>query len=199
MKKLLGSLLALAPALALAGTSTWNIDAVHSMSGFAVRHLVISTVRGQFAKTTGTIRLDDADVTKSTVEATIDASSVETREAQRDGHLKSPDFLDTAKYPTITFKSTKVERTGKDKLAVTGDLTLHGVTKGVTLEVTTAPDVKGMYGETRRGFSATTKIDRKDYGLTWNKAIEAGPVVGDEVAVTLDIEAVKDQPKSASN
>ncbi len=199
MKKLLASLLIFTPALALAGTSTWNIDASHSTSGFAVKHLVISTVRGQFTKTTGTIRLDDGDAARSTVEATIDAGTLDTRDGQRDGHLKSPDFLDTARYPTITFRSTKVAQVGKDQLAVSGDLTLHGVTRPVTLEVGTSPAVKGMFGETRRGFSATTRISRKDYGLAWNKAVEAGPVIGDEVIVTLDIEAVKDQPKSASN
>jgi polyisoprenoid-binding protein YceI len=198
MKKLLVSLLALAPALALAAPSTWNIDAMHSTTSFAVKHLVISTVRGQFTKTAGAIHLDDADVARSTVEATIDATSIDTRQEQRDGHLKSPDFLDTAKYPAITFKSTSVAKAGEGKLKVVGDLTLHGVTKPVTLEVTTSSEVKGMYGETRRGFAATTKISRKDYGLTWNKAIEAGPVVGDEIAIALDLEAVKDQPKSAA-
>jgi polyisoprenoid-binding protein YceI len=199
MKKLIASLAAALPALALAATDAWNIDPAHSSSGFAVRHLVISTVRGQFAKTTGTVKLDPSDLTRSSVEATIDASSIDTRESQRDGHLKSPDFLDTAKYPTITFKSTKVAKAGQDKLAVTGDLTLHGVTKPVTLEVSASPEVKGLFGETRRGFTATTQINRKDFGLVWNKVLEAGPAVGDEVSIVLDIEATKDQPKSASN
>jgi polyisoprenoid-binding protein YceI len=199
MNKLLASLLALAPAFALAAPSTWNLDATHSTTGFAVKHLVISTVRGDFKKFTGVVKLDDADVTKSTVEATIDAASIQTGVADRDGHLKSPDFLDTAKYPTITFKSTKVAKAGKDALTVTGDFTLHGVTKPVSLALTTSPEVKGMYGETRRGFAATTKISRKEFGLTWNKLIEAGPAVGDEVSITLDLEVVKDQPKTASN
>jgi polyisoprenoid-binding protein YceI len=120
--------------------------------------------------------------------------------ADRDAHLKSPDFFDAAKYPTITFKSTKVTKAGKDKLKIAGDLTLHGVTKPVTLDVsTTGAEVKGMFGETRRGFSATTRISRKEFGLTWNKVVEAGPAVGDEVTIALEIEAVKDQPKSASN
>jgi polyisoprenoid-binding protein YceI len=199
MKKILASLLALAPVFALAATSTWNLDATHSTTGFAVKHLVISTVRGDFKKFTGVVKVDDADATKSTVEATIDAASIETGVADRDGHLKSPDFLDTAKYPTITFKSTKVAKAGKDALKVTGDLTLHGVTKPVVLAVTTSPEVKGMFGETRRGFAATTKISRKEFGLAWNKLIEAGPAVGDEVSLTLDLEVVKDQPKAASN
>lgn len=198
MKKLVTLLaLSLAPALALAAESTWNLDASHSNAGFAIRHLVVSTVRGNFTKFTGTLKLDEADVTKSTVEATLDVASVDTRVADRDAHLKSPDFFDVAKYPTMTFRSTKVVAAGKDKLAVTGDLTLHGVTRPVTLEVTTSPEVKGMFGETRRAFAATGKIDRKDFGLTWSKLVEAGPVLGDEVTLTLEIEAVKDQ-KTAS-
>src|SRR5512138_2455366 len=197
MKKL-AVLLSLAPTLALAATSTWNVDASHSQVGFAVKHLVISNVRGEFGTYQGKLVLDDADVTRSTVEATIDVNSLSTKVADRDTHLKSPDFFDAAKYPTITFKSTKVAKAGKDQLKVTGDLTLHGVTKPVVLQVTTSPEVKGMYGETRRGFSATTKIDRKDYGLTWNKVVEAGPAVGDEVTIALDLEVVKDQPKATT-
>jgi polyisoprenoid-binding protein YceI len=144
------------------------------------------------------VQLDDADPTKSTVEATIDVNSLDTHVADRDAHLKSPDFFDTAKFPTVTFKSTKVAKAGKDALKVTGDLTLHGVTRPVTLDVKTSPEVKGMFGETRRAFAATTKISRKDFGLTWNKLVEAGPAVGDEVVITLDLEVVKDQPKSAA-
>jgi polyisoprenoid-binding protein YceI len=193
------SLLALAPALALAGTSSWNVDASHSNAGFAVKHLVISTVRGAFSKLDGKIVLDEADVTRSVVEATLDVNSLDTQVADRDTHLKSPEFFDAATYPTITFKSTKVARAGKDRLKVTGDLTLHGVTKPVTLDVATSPEVKGMYGETRRGYTATTRISRKQFGLSWNKLVEAGPAVGDEVTITLDLEAVKDQPKTAAN
>ena len=198
MKKLLASLLALAPALGLAATSAWNVDASHSQVGFAVKHLVISNVRGEFSKYSGKVVLDEADVTRSTVEATIDVGSIDTQVADRDTHLRSPDFFDAAKHPAITFKSTKVAKAGKDRLKVTGDLTLHGVTKPVVLDVATTPAVKGMYGETRRGFAATTRISRKDFGLTWNKLVEAGPAVGDEVAVTLDLEVVKDEPKAAS-
>ena len=198
MKKVLLALVALAPALALAAPTTWNIDATHSTAGFSVRHLVISQVRGEFTKLSGAVVLDDADLVRSRVEATIDASSVDTRVPDRDTHLRSADFLDTAKYPTITFRSTKVERAGKDRLAVTGDLTLHGVTRPVKLDVATSPVVKGMFGETRRGFSATTTIARKDYGLIWNKLVEAGPAVGDEVVITLDVEAVQDAPKTAA-
>lgn len=189
MKRLLAAA-ALAPALALAAPSTWEIDAAHSATGFAVKHLVVSTVRGQFAKTTGTLTLDEADVTKSVVSATVDAGTIDTRVADRDGHLKSPDFLDVAKYPTITFRSTRVEQAG-DRLLVTGDLTLHGVTRPVTLEATLSPQVKGMGGEARRAVTATGKISRKDFGLTWNKVIEAGPVIGDEVTLALEVEAVR--------
>ncbi|HET9597901.1 MAG TPA: YceI family protein [Anaeromyxobacteraceae bacterium] len=197
--KLLASVLALVPAFALAAPTTFKVDPSHSQVGFAVKHLVISTVRGQFAKYEGKVAFDDADPTKSTVEANIDVASIDTRVADRDTHLKSADFFDVAKYPTMTFKSTKVAKAGQDKLQVTGDLTLHGVTKPVVLEVSTSPEVKGMFGETRRAFAASTKINRKDFGLTWNKAVEAGPAVGDEVTITLDLEAVKDAPKSASN
>jgi polyisoprenoid-binding protein YceI len=198
MKKL-AVLLSLAPTLALAAGSSWNIDASHSQVGFAVKHLVISNVRGEFGAYQGKLVLDDSDVTRSSVEATIDANSLNTKVADRDAHLKGPDFFDVAKYPSITFKSTKVAKAGKDQLKVTGDLTLHGVTRPVVLDVSTSPEVKGMYGETRRAFAATTRISRKDYGLTWNKLVEAGPAVGDEVTIALDLEAVKDQPKAASN
>jgi len=159
---------------------------------------VISNVRGEFGAYQGKLILDEADVTKSAVDASIDVNSLSTKVADRDAHLKSPDFFDVAKYPTITFKSTKVAKAGKDRLKVTGDLTLHGVTKPVVLDVSTSPEVKGMFGETRRAFAATTKIDRKDFGLTWNKLVEAGPAVGDQVRIVLDLELVKDQPKTAS-
>jgi polyisoprenoid-binding protein YceI len=199
MKKLIAPLLASTPLLALAAPTTWNVDASHSQVGFAVTHLVISKVRGEFTKYAGVARIDDADPAQSSVEVTIDANSIETRVADRDTHLKSPDFLDAAKHPAITFKSTKVRAPGKGRLEIAGDLTLRGVTKPVVLDATTTPEVKGMYGETRRGFSATTKVSRKAYGLTWNKLVEAGPAVGDEVAITLDVELVKDAPKAASN
>ncbi len=189
--------LALLPSLA-AAAGALKIDGAHSSVGFSVRHLVISQVRGQFRNVAGTLSLDEADPTRSTVSATIDAASIDTQVADRDAHLRSPDFLDVAKYPTLTFRSTHIARTGPDAFEVTGDLTLHGVTRPVTLHATLTAEVKGMYGETRRGISATGKLSRKEFGLTWNKAVEAGPVVGDEVALTLDLEAVKDAPKAAS-
>ena len=183
--------LAFAPALARADVSTWNIDPAHTMAGFSVKHLVISTVRGEFGKTTGVLHLDDTDVTKSSVEATIDTTTVNTRIADRDNHLKSPDFFDVAKYPTITFKSTKVVK-AHGHLEVTGDLTLKGVTRPVTLPVTgPTPEIKDPGGNLRRGIQATGKISRKEFGLLWNKVVEAGPVVGDEVAIEIDAEVVK--------
>jgi len=190
---LLLSVATLAP-LAAASASEYSIDPSHSQAAFSVRHLMISNVRGEFGKTTGSVTVDDADITRSTVSATIDATTINTREPKRDGHLRSPDFFDTAKFPTITFKSTSVKKAGKDKLTVAGDLTMHGVTKPVTLEVTLTPELKSPFGDVRRGVQATTKLNRKDFGLTWNKALETGGVVvGDEVAVTLDVELVKQQ------
>ncbi len=172
--------------------SAWDIDPMHSHASFTVKHLVISNVRGDFGKTTGQAVIDDGDITRSSVEATIDVSTIDTRVSDRDNHLKSPDFFDVAKYPTITFKSTKVEKAGKGKLKVKGELTLHGVTRPVVLEVEgPTPEIKGMKGETRRALSATTKLNRKDYGLTWSKMIEAGPVVGDKVNIELSVELVK--------
>ncbi|HEY6912154.1 MAG TPA: YceI family protein [Myxococcales bacterium] len=197
MKKLIALIAAALAAPAFAAT-TYDIDASHSATSFAVKHLVISSVRGQFTKTTGAIQYDEANPARSTVEATIDASSIDTRDPKRDEHLKSADFFDVAKYPTLSFKSTSVAKAGKDKLEVDGELTLHGVTRPVKLAVTTTPSVKGMYGETRRGFSATTTIHRKDFGLTWNKTVEAGPVVGDDVTITLDVEGVEKKPETAS-
>jgi polyisoprenoid-binding protein YceI len=176
------------PALALA--STWNIDPAHSYASFTVRHLVIAKVRGEFRKTSGAITIDDGDIAKSKVEATIEVASIDTREPKRDEHLRSADFLDAARYPTLTFKSTKVEKAGSN-LKVTGDLTIRGVTRPVTLDVTLAPEIKDPWGNQRRAFSASGKINRKDFGVSWSQEIEAGPVVGDEVSVEIEAEAVK--------
>jgi len=194
MKRLslsLSILLAVAPTAALA--TTWEIDSAHSSAEFSVRHLMVSNVKGHFGKVNGTVNVDDKDITKSTVEATIDAKTIDTREPKRDEHLRSPDFFDTAKFPTITFKSTSVKKAGKDKLKVAGDLTMHGVTKSVVLDVTgPAKEAKDPWGNVKSGVSATTKISRKDYGLLWNKALETGGVtVGDEVAISLELELMK--------
>ena len=177
------------PGLALGATSKWQLDPSHTHAIFGVRHLVITTVKGEFGKTSGTLVLDEGDVTKSSVEATIDTTTLNTREPKRDEHLRSPDFFDVAKHPTITFKSTKVEKAGEGKLKVTGNLTIRGVTKPVTLDVTGPTQaIKDPYGNAKRGVSATGKINRKDFGLNWSKMIEAGPVVGDEVAIEIESE-----------
>jgi polyisoprenoid-binding protein YceI len=177
----------LAPSAALAGN--WNLDGVHSTAGFAVRHMMVSKAKGQFNKLSGKLVLDDKDVTKSSVEATIDVGSIDTNEPKRDGHLKSPEFFDVEKFPTMTFKSTKVEKKGKDGLKVTGDLTLHGVTKSVVLETTLSGPGTNPWGQVVRGVEAKTKINRKDFGLGWNKTLETGGVlVGEEVEITIDAE-----------
>jgi polyisoprenoid-binding protein YceI len=184
-----------APVLALAQTSTWNIDSSHTRTGFSVKHLVISDVKGEFGKTEGKAQIDEKDLSKSSVEVTIDAATVDTRDAKRDAHLKSADFFDVAKFPTITFKSTKVEA-GKDgALTVTGDLTMHGVTKPVTLEGSLTPAIKDPWGLERRGASFTGKLDRKAWGITWGKMTDVGAVVGDEVKLDIQAEVVKEQPK----
>ena len=187
--------LAETPAAAL---ETYAIDKTHSEAAFQIRHLV-TKVRGRFGDFEGAVRLVPGAPEKSSVEFSIDAASIDTDVADRDKHLKSADFFDVEKYPTMTFRSTKVAKAGNGALKVTGDLTLHGVTKAVVLDVTTTPEVKGAYGETRRGFAATAKLNRKDFGLTWSKTVEAGPVVGDQVTIALDLEVVKDQPKTAAN
>jgi polyisoprenoid-binding protein YceI len=181
----------------IASAATWTIDPDHSNVGFKVRHLMVSNVKGSFDKYTGTIDINDKDITKSKVEVSIDTSSINTNQQKRDEHLRSADFFDVAKFPTMTFVSKKVAKAGKDKLKVTGDLTLHGVTREVVLDVEPlSKESKDLYGNLRRGTTATTKINRKDFGLVWNKVLETGGVaVGDEVSITLEIEMIKAQPK----
>jgi polyisoprenoid-binding protein YceI len=174
-------------------TTTWNIDPVHSVAEFKVKHMMISNVKGQFTGLSGMLSLDEANVADSRIEATIDAASINTREAQRDAHLKSADFFDVEKFPTLSFKSTRITRSGDGELAAEGELTIHGVTRKVVFAVEgpTAPG-KDPWGNTRIGISATTKINRKDYGLTWNAALETGGIlVGEEVTITLDVQFVK--------
>jgi polyisoprenoid-binding protein YceI len=185
----------LAAALALpasAGTTTYQIDPRHSSAGFGVTHLMISTVRGEFHGVTGTVVVDDSDISRSSVKVTIDATTVDTREPDRDKHLKSEAFFDVANYPTITFQSTKVERNADGSLKVTGDLTIRGVTKTAVLTATVpkAP-IKDPWGLQRTATSATTKINRQDFGVAWNQKLDSGGVVvGDDVNVSLDVEMV---------
>jgi polyisoprenoid-binding protein YceI len=197
---LLSTLVASSSMAAPATVAAWDIDASHTTTGFAVRHLMVSTVRGQFNKVSGTVVIDDADLTRSRLDVTIDAASVESRDAKRDEHLRSADFLDVARYPTITFRSTRVENGSDGKLRAIGDLTIHGVTKPVTLtiEELAAPS-KAPWGTTVRGATATGVINRKDFGLVWNKTLETGGIaVGDEVKLTIDTELVlRDPAKTA--
>jgi polyisoprenoid-binding protein YceI len=186
---------ALVPAMALAQATTWNVDGSHTRTGFSVKHLVISDVKGEFAKTEGKAQVDETDLAKSSVEVTIDAGSIDTRDAKRDAHLKSADFFDVAKYPTITFKSTKVVP-GKDgAISITGDVTMRGVTKPVTLEGELSKAIVDPWGLTRRGVTLSGKIDRKAWGVSWSKVTDVGAVVGDEVKLDIQAEIVKDQPK----
>ena len=175
-----------------AAVTTWEIDPAHSHAQFKVRHLMISNVKGEFTKLSGTVKIDSADLTQSSVEVTVDTASISTRDPQRDGHLKSPDFFDVEQYPTITFKSSKVSRT-EDGLELTGDLTIRGITKPVMFEVDgPTPETKDPWGNVRKGVEATTTIDRKDFGLAWNATLETGGVmVGDKVTITVDAEIVK--------
>jgi polyisoprenoid-binding protein YceI len=177
----------------IAAASTWNIDPDHSNVGFKVRHLMVSNVKGSFDKHTGTVDINDKDITKSKVEVSIDTNSINTNVQKRDEHLRSADFFDVAKFPTMTFVSKKVAKAGKDKLKVTGELTLHGVTKEVVLDVEgPSKESKDPWGMIRRGATASTKINRKDFGLVWNKTLESGGVVvGEEVTITLEVEMIK--------
>jgi polyisoprenoid-binding protein YceI len=188
----------LATTAVFAESATWNIDPTHSTIGFSVRHMMVSNVRGTFDKFSGTITGDPADPKNAKVDVTIAADSINTRNGSRDEHLKSADFFDTTKFPTITFVSKKVESAGEGKLRVVGDFTMHGVTREVvlTVEGPTAPVQVGP--SVRSGASATAKVSRKDYGLTWNRAMEAGGMtVGDDVVITIDLELVKQKPEEA--
>ncbi len=176
---------------AFAETTEWTLDPAHSHIGFSVPHLVVSDVEGTFKKWSGKALLDEADLTKSSVEFAAEVASIDTAEAKRDEHLKSPEFFDAAKYPQLTFKSTKITKAGKG-YKLTGDLTIHGVTKPVTLDATLSAPVKNPWGKTVRAAKITGKLKRADYGLTWNKALETGGVlVGDEVTLNVKLELSK--------
>jgi polyisoprenoid-binding protein YceI len=176
-----------------ASTITWKIDPAHSSAEFKVKHMMISHVKGSFSGLSGTLTENPAEPTLSSVEASLDVSTISTGDAQRDAHLKSADFFDAEAYPQMTFKSTRVEKQGEGEYKVTGDLTLHGVTKPVTFAVEgpSAPG-KDPWGNTRIGLSATTKINRKDFGLSWNAALETGGIlVGEDVQITLEVQFIK--------
>lgn len=177
---------------AIAQTTGWNIDPNHSTAQFTVRHLAISNVSGNFTKVTGTVQLNEKDITQSQVNAVIDASSIDTRVPDRDKDLRSPNFLDVDKYPTLEFKSKRIVNSG-GKLQMIGDLTLHGTTREVTLDIDgPTPELNDPWGNVRRGFSATTTINRKDYGVVWNHTLASGEaVVGDNVKIQIDVEIVR--------
>jgi polyisoprenoid-binding protein YceI len=174
-------------------TTTWNIDPVHSTAQFKVKHMMISNVKGEFTSLKGSLELDADDPENSKVEAEIDAATINTREPQRDAHLRSADFFDVERFPALAFRSTRVSPKADGELAVAGELTIHGVSRNVTFAVEgpSAP-AKDPWGNTRIGLSATTRINRKDFGLTWNAALETGGIlVGDEVTITLDLQFVR--------
>ena len=179
----------------------WEIDPAHTMVEFGVRHMLVSTVKGRFTKFSGTIHMDEDNPTQSRVEASIDVSSIDTGDEQRDAHLRSPDFFDVARFPNITFKSRRIEGLEGDAYRVVGDLTIRDVTREVVLDVTYAGKAKDPWGNLRAGFTAETTINRKDFGLTWNVPLEAGGwLVGDKVRIMLEVQAVQkaEVPLSAS-
>jgi polyisoprenoid-binding protein YceI len=170
----------------------WNIDATHSGINFSIRHMVVSKVRGRFARYTGTVDLDDGDLTRSFIDATIDASSIDTGTPQRDTHLRSADFFDVEKYPEVRFLGRRIEKLEDSRYRVVGDLTIRDVTREVLLDVEYGGRAKDPWGNERIGFVATTSLDRKDFGLHWNQVLEAGGfLVGDRVDVELEVQAVK--------
>jgi polyisoprenoid-binding protein YceI len=172
-------------------TNDWNIDAAHSGVHFSIRHLV-SKVRGRFAKLSGTLHVDEGDLTRSTAEAIIDVASIDTGTAQRDTHLRSPDFFDVERFPEIRFRSARVEKVGDDRYRVVGQLTIRDVTREVSLDVEHGGRAKDPWGNERLGFIAKTSIDRKDFGLQWNQVLETGGVmVGDRVDIELELQAVR--------
>ena len=179
--------------LATPAISTWNIDPVHSVAEFKVKHMMISNVKGHFTGVNGVLSLHETDVTFSGVEAAIEVATINTRDEGRDAHLKSPDFFNADQFPTMSLKSTSIGRNGDGDLVVAGDLTIRGVTRKVEFAVEgPSPAAKDPWGNTRIGLSATTKINRKDFGLTWNAALETGGLlVGEEITITLDLQFVK--------
>jgi len=195
MRKFLFALalvLTLAPA---AQAQTWTIDAGHSGAHFAVRHMMVSTVRGDMGKVSGSITYDGKNLAAAAVDATIDVTAISTRDEKRDAHLKSADFFDVATYPTMTFKSKKVVPGADGSFKLVGDLTMRGVTKEVTLDVEALRPTVKMGNGSRTGTTATTKVNRQDFGIKWSRALDGGGVVvGDEVTVTIDLELIQQAP-----
>jgi polyisoprenoid-binding protein YceI len=183
-------------------TNSWNIDTVHSGINFSVRHMVVSKVRGRFAKFSGTLDLDDGDLTRSNIEVAIYAASIDTGTPQRDGHLRSPDFLDAERFPELRFKSARIEKVGQrddDRYRVTGNLTIRDVTREVVLDVEYGGRAKDPWGNDRVGFIARTSFDRKEFGLTWNQVLEAGGVlVGDRIDIDLEVQGVRASAAAAA-
>src|SRR5579862_6141461 len=170
----------------------WNIDPAHTSADFAVRHLMISTVRGRFSQVAGFVEMDETDATLSKVDVTIQAASIDTRQEQRDAHLRSADFFHAEEFPTLRFVGKQIRGDVKDAFTLLGDLTIRGVTKEVTLDVSSEGSVKDPWGNQRAGFTAKGKIARSDFGLTWNQLLEAGGVaVGDEIKISIDVELVR--------
>jgi polyisoprenoid-binding protein YceI len=176
-----------------ASASTWSIDQDHSGIGFSVRHLMVSNVKGSFSRFSGTVDLGDRDITASKVSATIEAASINTNVQKRDDHLRSAEFFDVARYPSIRFVSKKWIRTADGKLKITGDLTMHGKTREVVLSAEPfSPEIRDPWGKARRATTASARINRQDFGISWNKALDAGGVtIGDEVDIVLDIEMIR--------
>ncbi|MFO7181526.1 MAG: YceI family protein [Pseudomonadota bacterium] len=173
-------------------SKNWNLDLAHSAIHFSVRHMVFAKVRGRFGSFRGTLDIDEADLTRSSVRAEIDAASIDTGVADRDNHLRSADFLDTERFPHITFESKRVEKTGDNRYRVTGNLTIRDVTREVALDVEHGGVAKDPWGNQRTAFTATTSIDRRDFGLKWNQALEAGGVlVGERVDIEIEVQAVR--------
>jgi polyisoprenoid-binding protein YceI len=179
--------------------SLWNVDPVHSAIAFTVRHMVVSKTRGRFTRWSGQVRFDPENPSASSVEVTIDPASIDTGDAQRDAHLRSADFFDVEKFPAASFRSTRVDDLGGDRYRISGDLTMHGVTRPVSLESTYEGSGKDPWGGERAGFIASTSIDRREFGLEWNKALDTGGLlVGEKVELSLEVEAVKQPAQQAA-
>lgn len=187
------SALLLTAALATSALAApWEIDTSHASAGFSVKHFGVSNVNGTLGPVTGMVELDDADPSKGKIEATIDVKAIDTKWAKRDEHLRSADFFEVDKFPSMTFKSTKIQKISKTKLKVTGDLTIHGVTKSVTLDAEVSPEIKNPFsGNPTRAVTASAQINRQDFGLKWQAPAEAVKVVGDEVKIAIELELVQ--------